>query len=192
MEMINATLVIMAGGKSSRMQRDKALLPFADARSLAEYQYTRLSSFFENVYISAKSNKFDFSVRVIADCYKDSSPLVGLVSVFETLEVDEVFVLSVDAPFVDREMIQTLYAQAKDESSVIVALSKNGVEPLCGIYRRSVLQKAQIFLREGNHRLQALLQSVETQTVEISNTEGLMNLNHPFEYEEAMRLMSSV
>ncbi|HEY9190437.1 MAG TPA: NTP transferase domain-containing protein, partial [Sulfurovum sp.] len=66
--------VIIAGGKSSRMGEDKALLPFGPYRSLAEFQYHRLSSLFETVYISAKKHKFDFSCRVIEDIHQESSP----------------------------------------------------------------------------------------------------------------------
>jgi len=186
---MKSTLVIMAGGQSSRMKRDKALLPFAGYRTLAEYQYQRYASFFSKVYLSTKKDKFDFSANLIEDCYADSSPLVALISIFETLDVNEVFVLSVDAPFVSEEIIENLYTQAEDESSVIIAESQNGLEPLCGIYRRSVLDEAKVFLTQGNHRLQSFLNCVETQKVWIEDTEAFMNLNHPFEYEEALKLL---
>lgn len=179
----------MAGGKSSRMKRDKALLPFAGYSSLAEYQYRRFSLFFSKVYLSSKRDKFDFSADIIEDCYAESSPLVALVSIFETLDVNEVFVLSVDAPFVSEEVIADLYAQAKNESSVIIAESQNGLEPLCGIYRRSVLGEAKVFLSQGNHRLQSFLNHVKTQKIWIEDTKAFMNLNHPFEYEEALKLL---
>ncbi len=94
------TAVIFAGGKSSRMGEDKALLPFANYPTLAEFQQAKLSTLFDHVYISAKANKFDFECKVIQDIYTDNSPLVGLISVFETIKAEEVFILSVDAPFV--------------------------------------------------------------------------------------------
>jgi molybdopterin-guanine dinucleotide biosynthesis protein A len=178
------TLVIIAGGKSSRMKQDKALLPFGEFNSLAEYQYRRLSSYFDKIYISAKNNKFDFDVDIIEDKYNNSSPLVALVSIFETLQEEEVFILSVDAPFVTTQTIEKLYMEAEDESSAIVVESNNGLEPLCGIYRQSILNRAKEFLIEDNHRLQALLNSINTQKVKINHNE-FMNLNHPFEYEKA-------
>ncbi len=178
----------MAGGKSSRMKRDKALLPFGQYESLAEYQYQRLLPYFDKIYISAKNNKFNFSVDIIEDCYASSSPLVALVSVFETLEeVEEVFVLSVDAPFVTFKTIEKLYAETKNESAVVIAESPHGVEPLCGIYKRTILDKAKKFLEEDNHRLQALLQAVNAQSIRIEDEKEFMNLNHPFEYEEAKK-----
>lgn len=187
--MNDATMVIMAGGKSSRMKSDKALLPFAGYRSLAEYQYQRYAPHFSKVYLSSKQDKFDFSADIIEDRYKDSSPLVALVSIFETLvEVDELFILSVDMPFITPEIIERLYAEAKEESSVIVAASPYGLEPLCGIYRRTLLVEAKVLLAEDNHRLQSLLKRVVTQKIWIEDNKAFMNLNHPSEYEEAMKL----
>ena len=104
----NIPLIIFAGGKSSRMGQDKALLPFGKYKTLSEFQHKRLSKLFKKVYISAKTNKFDFEANIIEDKYKESSPLVGIISVFETLNVDKVFILSVDAPFVNKETIDKL------------------------------------------------------------------------------------
>lgn len=185
---LNRIAVIFAGGKSSRMGEDKALLSFGGFNSLAEYQYVRLSKIFDRVYISAKSNKFDFDVEVIEDCYEESSPLVGIVSVFESLDIAEIFVLSVDAPFVDRATIEKIYGDALLSKDIIVASSPNGVEPLCGIYRRTILPKAKESLKQGNHRLQSLLGSVETQIVEFNREEIFMNLNYPKEYQIAITI----
>ena len=80
-----STAVIFAGGKSSRMGEDKALLPFANYPTLTEFQQDKLSTLFDEVYISAKENKFDFDCKVIQDNDKENSPLVGLISVFESL-----------------------------------------------------------------------------------------------------------
>lgn len=189
---INKTAVIFAGGKSSRMGRDKALLPFGGYSTLSEYQYHRVSKLFDKVYISAKSNKFDFEVEVIEDCYEESSPLVGIVSIFESLDIEEVFVLSVDAPFVDGETIDRLYREARLSRDVIVASSPHGIEPLCAIYRRQVLSKARECIEHNNHKLQALLRSVDTQIVEFDREDVFMNLNYLEDYDRASLLRPSL
>ena len=191
--MNSSILIIMAGGRSSRMKQDKALLPFGGYNSLAKYQYEKFKLFFSNVYISAKNNKFDFPVDVIEDIYADSSPLVALISIFETLtDVDELFILSVDAPFVDLEVLKKLKEEAKKESRVIVADSKNGIEPLCAIYRRSILDNAKKMLKNNNHRLQTLLDSVSTQKVFFRDEILFTNMNYPSDYERLKSLSSSI
>lgn len=185
----NSIAVIIAGGKSSRMQRDKALLAFGAYNSLAEYQYRRLKKFFSKVYISSKENKFDFDVEVIKDVNKTSSPLVALVSIFEILEVDEVFVLSVDAPFVEEAVIERLYSNNNRDFDVIVAKSPHGIEPLCAIYQRTFLTKAKVALKENQHRLQKLLTKLKVKEVVIKESKYFMNLNYPNEYEVAKNLV---
>ena len=185
----NIPLVIFAGGKSSRMGKDKALLPFGEYNTLSEFQHKRLSQLFKKVYISAKENKFDFKTDIIEDRYKDNSPLVGIISIFETLKVDKVFILSVDAPFVNKEVIDKLI-NSNNRFDAVVAKSKSGVQPLCGVYKRSVLPIAQEHLKNKNHRLQSLLKKVETQFVPFEDDTLFLNLNHPHEYEKAQKSLT--
>jgi len=190
MKTLYSTAVILAGGKSSRMKQDKALLPFGDANSLAEFQYRRLSKIFSKVYISSKNNKFDFDVNIIEDRYKDSSPLVALVSIFEFLEeLEEVFLLSVDAPFVSKTLIDTLYKN-NYSVDVVVAESNNGLEPLCAIYHRSCLVEAKKALKAKRHKLSSLFENLNIKRVKIENENELMNLNYPSEYKIAQEKLS--
>jgi molybdopterin-guanine dinucleotide biosynthesis protein A len=184
---LRATAVIVAGGKSSRMKQDKALLPFGDCATLAEFQYLRLSKLFERVYLSSKSNKFNFKMQLIEDRYEASSPLVALVSMFYCLREEEIFVLSVDAPFVGESVILKLYESAENDLDVIVAKSSNGLEPLCAIYRRSFIEKAEEALKENRHRLQDLFKVLRVKEVKMENEEAFLNLNYPKEYDLAKR-----
>jgi len=179
--------VIFAGGKRSRMGKDKALLPFGKYSTLPEFQQVKLNTLFDKVYISAKENKYDFDCMVIEDNYADNSPLVGLISVFETLGVEEVFILSVDAPFVNKETIQKLLSHNKSTLDVIVAQSPSGVQPLCGFYKKSILPLAYAQLEKGNHRLGDLLRLANTLFVKFDEDDFFTNLNHPEEYQEAIK-----
>jgi len=179
--------IIFAGGRSSRMGHDKALLPFAGYNTLTQYQHKKLQSLFEKVYISAKKNKFDFPSILITDKYEISSPLIALISVFETLQVNEVFILSVDAPFVDTKVIKRLLEENEDGVDAVIAQSPNGIQPLCGIYKRSLLPSAREHLAENSHRLRYLLQKANSKFVVFEENNPFTNLNHPHEYEEALR-----
>lgn len=177
--------VLFAGGKSSRMGKDKTLLPFSGYRSLSEFQYVRLGKLFQTVYISAKNNKFDFQAHLIEDRYEVASPLAGIISVFESMDAEEVFILSADAPFVDAKVIDTLMQNREDHDAVI-ARTASGKQPLCGIYRRSVLPVAQENFKADDHRIGNLLNRVDTKFVFFEDDTAFSNLNHPHEYEEAL------
>ncbi|NOR55742.1 MAG: molybdenum cofactor guanylyltransferase MobA [Sulfurovum sp.] len=177
--------VIFAGGKSSRMGKDKALLPFGAYKSLSHFQFDKLQKLFTHVYLSAKNDKFDFEAPVIKDKYSEDSPLVGLLSIFESLEVEEVFILSVDAPFVDASVIAKLMAERTEPYDAIVAKSPSGLQPLCGAYNRSILPLVREQYEKGDHKLMNLLSLVHTITVDFEDDTPFTNLNHPEEYEEA-------
>jgi molybdopterin-guanine dinucleotide biosynthesis protein A len=184
-ETINA--VIFAGGKSSRMGEDKALLPFGGYPTLTEFQQAKLHTMFDKVYISAKENKFNFDCLVIEDNDTENSPLVGIISIFETLKVEEVFILSVDAPLVNKETIQKLLENDHPSRDAIVAQSPSGIQPLCGVYKRSILPLAYMQLEKGNHRLGDLLKLANTLFVKFDEDIPFTNLNHPGEYQKAFR-----
>jgi len=184
-ESLNA--VIFAGGKSSRMGEDKALLPFARFNTLSEFQYSRLGKLFKSVSLSAKENKFDFDCNVIEDMYQEHSPLVGIISIFETLQVEEVFILSVDAPFVEHDTIEKIVSCNEKDMDVIVAKSPGGVQPLCGLYKKSILPLARQQLEKDNHKLGDLLRLAHTRYVKFDEDMPFTNLNHPQEYQEALK-----
>lgn len=179
--------VIFAGGKSSRMGKDKALLPFAGYNTLAEFQYSKLSKLFKHVSLSAKENKFDFDCVVIEDIYEDYSPLVGIISIFETLQIEEVFILSVDAPFVESDTIEKIVSCKENDSDAVIAESPSGIQPLCGLYKKSILPLARQQLEKNNHRLSDLLRLAKTQFVKFNEDRPFTNLNHPKEYQQALK-----
>jgi len=182
----NTEAVIFAGGKSSRMGSDKALLPFGGQKSMSAFLYRKLSKLFDELYLSSKTDKFDFEASLILDAYPQSSPLVGIVSTFEYLKQhDEIFVLSVDAPFVDEEIITRLY-QTPRHYDATIAQSPSGTQPLCGIYRQSILPKAYEFLHQDNHKLNLLLSCVHTNFVHFDDDAKFSNLNYPSDYQKAL------
>jgi molybdopterin-guanine dinucleotide biosynthesis protein A len=182
--------VILAGGKSSRMGKDKALMPFKGFASMSEFQYKKLEKLFSTVYICAKEEKFGFNANIIKDIYPLYSPLAGLISIFEILDVDSVFILSVDAPFVDKAIIEKIINQAKksNEYDALIALSPSGLEPLCGVYRKSILPLAKELFNKDIHKLNYLLKLSKTKEIVFKENDKFLNLNTLQDYEIACDL----
>ncbi len=188
--MFDLPCVIFAGGKSSRMGRDKALLPFGEFDTLTQFQLAKFSPHFKNLYISCKSkNKFDFEANFIEDLkeYKDSAPHVGLISVFEKLKSEKIFVLSVDVPFFDIGHFKKLYNSLEDHETVI-AKSPNGTQPLCAIYTNKILPHLKKLTNEKKYRFSHLIEKIDVKFVEFENEKIFTNLNTPQEYERAKKI----
>jgi len=185
----NIPAVIFAGGKSSRMGKDKSLLPFKDFPTLTQFQHHKLSQIFNKVYISTKIDKFNFECSIIKDNSPISSPLVGIISVLETIKSDKVFILSVDAPFVEEQTIKKLLTSSYLDKDALISSSPQGVQPLCGIYNKSILKLAKKQLSNNNHKLNFLLKQANTQYIEFNDEKVFMNLNYFEEYEKALSLL---
>ena len=187
--MIQTPCIIFAGGKSTRMGEDKALLPFGSYNTLSEYQYTKLSKIFSQVYIVAKEcTKFNFDVECIEDIPgKEAAPTFGFVTTFEKLDTEKIFVISVDTPFVSQEIIEQLFKKDSTEYDATVARVGNTVHTMCGIYHRSLFSTFRHMLETSKHKLGYLLHTSNTNYVDFEDVEPFFNLNHPHEYQEALK-----
>ena len=190
--MYTTPCVIFAGGKSSRMGEDKALLPFASYKTLTHYQYDRLSKIFTTVYISCKDrSKFDFNANFLEDIKTDATfaPTVGFVTAFRNIESDKFFALSVDTPFVTQKEIAKLFEADENIYDATVAKTEEGIQPLCGIYHASLQENFEEMLKTQNHKLGQLLKNVHTKYVTFTQTQPFFNLNHPDQYQEALKII---
>jgi molybdopterin-guanine dinucleotide biosynthesis protein A len=190
--MFETPCVIFAGGRSSRMGEDKSLLPFGGFDTLAQFQLLRLKKLFKTVYISCKDrSKFNFSADFIEDIKTDSvyAPTAGFVSAFENLKDESFFAISVDAPFIGKNEIKKIIQADKPDADATIAKTAHGVEPMCGIYRRSLQGRFIRMLKEDNHKLGFLLKNSNTLYVDFEDEKPFLNLNHPHEYQEALKLI---
>jgi len=179
-------IVIFAGGKSSRMGKDKSLLSFGGYNSLTQYQYERLKNIFQTVYISAKYNKFDFEATIIEDIQTTSSPLVGIVSVLEFTKTPT-FILSVDAPFIDKNIFQKIVDTHKENNSIAtIAKTPQRLQPLCGIYHPNIIKTAKQHIIENKHSLNKMLKELDTSIVNFDDENKFLNINHPKDYQKAL------
>jgi len=190
--MLDIPCVIFTGGKSSRMGEDKSLLPFSSFDTLTEYQLSRLNKIFKTVYISTKEiSKFNFDAAFIEDIKKDNifAPTAGFVAIFEQIKDDKFFALSVDSPFVSEAEINKILEADSDELDAVIAKTDFGIHPMCGVYHRSLQTAFNDMLKNDNHKLGFLLKNSKTKYIHFKDEKPFLNLNHPHEYQEALKLI---
>ena len=178
--------VVVAGGKSSRMGSDKSLLPFGEYQTLTQYQIARNTPWFESLHVSCKTkDKFDFTASFIEDTkeFGEYSPLIALYSVLKEVKTP-VCILSVDTPFVTKEVYQKLHEEIKN-SDVVIARSPYGSHQLCAIYAPKILPVLKEQIQINNHKIKDMLRKVHTLYVDFPSDEPFTNLNHYEEYEKA-------
>jgi molybdopterin-guanine dinucleotide biosynthesis protein A len=180
--------VILAGGMSSRMGRDKALLPIGEFSSLAEYQYSRLKPLFKNLYLSAKDNKFPFDAPIIYDKSSFYAPILAISTALERLKSD-IFLIAVDMPFVSIKDIKNLIEiyHNNREYDIYTFRVKGEIQPTASIYRYSSLKNIKKMAQLENYKLKELINISKTLFLDINSRDNFLNLNYFSNYEEAIR-----
>ena len=134
------TGVVLAGGESKRMGRDKAWLDYG-GKPLVVHQLDKLARIFADVRISAKSSAAfsSLSHRVVEDESEIAAPIVGIAASLRALG-RPIFALGVDVPEVPEVLIRHLSRRLLDEGLPCVAFRAAGrLQGLCAAYRPSVL-----------------------------------------------------
>ncbi|MFT5661762.1 MAG: molybdopterin-guanine dinucleotide biosynthesis protein A [Sulfurimonas sp.] len=190
--MLTIPCILFAGGKSSRMGEDKALLPFGEFSTLTEFQLNKLQKIFKNVYISCKNkNKFNFTANFIEDIPTDNvyAPTTGFIASFEKLQCEKFFAMSVDTPFINETQINDLVRMDNNNLDATIATLKDKMQPMCGIYHKSLHKHFIKMLETNTHKLGFLLKNSNTQYINFDNEKSFLNLNNPSQYKEALTLI---
>lgn len=194
MGQIDVTGIVLAGGRSSRMGRDKAALPFGDL-SLLSWVVKRVATVCRPVIVVAKTADAyrDTGATVITDQWPGEGPLVGLHAGLMATQTEYAAAVACDLPFVDPALLAGLITLAPGWGAVVPEALGN-VHPLCAIYHRSVGQHAEDLLTRGGGSLRRLL-AVPALRVRLVPEDDLrvwdpqlrsfMNVNTPEEYAEA-------
>lgn len=189
----DATAVILTGGRSSRMGRAKALLPF-DGEPLIAHIVRRLGrAFAETVVVAAPDQELPtLPVALVRDDVAYQGPVSGIYHGIRAATKDVCFVTSCDAPFLNLALVSHLLSQISD-FDVVVPFWQERFQPLHAVYRRSVVPLLREQLERSDLRPISLYPKVRTREIyedEVRrfDPEGLsfLNMNTPQDYEAAV------
>jgi molybdopterin-guanine dinucleotide biosynthesis protein A len=184
---------ILAGGKSTRMGTDKAFVLLEGCTLLAR-MLDLARKITTNVHIVGDPAKFAPFAPAIEDIFPGCGPLGGIHAALRSSPTDLNVILAVDLPFVSPALLQLFVTSAKNSPASVVTLAKanGGFQPLCALYRRSFADVAEIALRDGRYKIDALFEHTSTQIVREEELEAagfapriFRNLNTPEELAEA-------
>lgn len=189
---LSATCGILAGGASSRMGRNKALLDFRGA-PLLRRQLELLEPLFEEVIVGSSDPApyAGFGVRIVPDRLAERCALTGIHALVSAASRDLVFVAACDLPFLHPGLIEDLVGRAAD-ADVVIPESDRGLEPLHAVYRRSCREAIEAAARGGDWKATGFHPSVRVVRVRIRDAdwsvEGrspFLNVNTPEEWKRA-------
>jgi molybdopterin-guanine dinucleotide biosynthesis protein A len=183
---------VLAGGRSLRMGRDKALLPWGET-DLLGHALARLRAVVPDVRIlpGSEGRYRDRGAPVEVDRVMDAGPLAGVLAALEGAAGRAGLVLAVDLPFVPVPLLSRLVELATDFDAV-VPVSPRGPEPLCAVYGPACLPPIRARLAAGDLSVTGLWSEVRLREVPPAELAAFgdplqlfRNLNSPADLEAA-------
>ena len=193
--------VVLAGGKSSRMGRDKASLLLA-GEPLLRRVVERLRQATGDVLVVGPVELEELvpGLRVVPDAQAGGGPLGGLVTALQSASTSRVFVVGCDMPFVRPALVAAIIERAQTEPALdaVVLRTDRGIEPLHAVYARSCLHIAAEQLQRGDRSLLRLVQRLrvgEMGPAEAAPYDPLglssYNVNSPEDWAHALTLVDA-
>lgn len=183
---------LLAGGKSSRMQQDKALLPWGTTTVLTAQLQLLAAHFTDIMLVGDQPRQLPASVRQIPDNIKNAGPLSALEAALTAARNPAVFIISCDMPFITSAAIAALTTYFDPIEHMALVPFHDRLQPLCAIYHTRVLPPLLATLEANRYGLTAFCQALpcslyppSTWPAGINLDELFFNMNTPADYQLA-------
>jgi molybdopterin-guanine dinucleotide biosynthesis protein A len=150
------------------MGADKAFLEFR-GRTLLERALAVIGHVCSSVAIIGDPAQFSNYRSVVEDVYSGCGPLAGIHAALLHSSAELNMMLAVDLPFVEEDLLSYLFSAAEQNAAVVtVPRTGKGLQPLCAVYRREFANAADIALRAGEYKIDAVFRGLSIHIVEES------------------------
>lgn len=185
--MKKVTGIILAGGKSSRMGREKGLIEL-NGKMFIQHVVDALRPLVDEIIIVANNSEYDkLGYKVLADQIKDCGPMGGIYTGLSASKTQKNIVLSCDIPDVSPKLLRQLLFQSEN-FEVTIPVHNGWSEPLCAVYDRSCAGKLKELLEKKEFKMRDALKNMNANYInmvpgECFSEADLVNINTPEELE---------
>ncbi|MEL6930930.1 MAG: molybdenum cofactor guanylyltransferase [Cyanobacteria bacterium J06600_6] len=186
--------IVLAGGESTRMGQDKALLALGSQTLLAHVCRVARESTVKTYVVSPWIEKYQHFLTDDCQLVKEqlalsttsNTPLIGFTQGLELIETEWVLLLACDLPHLSSSQVkQWLSALTTVLPTEIAFLPRNpkGWEPLCGFYRRNCWFSLKEYIQLGGQSFQAWLVQQNVRELKLNDRRCLFNCNTPEDWQ---------
>jgi molybdenum cofactor guanylyltransferase len=191
-------LIILAGGRSRRMGRNKALLPVR-GRPVIERILHRLQGWGDPLVVTHQPEAYrHLGVSRIPDRFPGKGPLAGIHAGLSRSRHRVNLVVACDMPFVSRALADLLLEHLGERDAAVPRLDGR-LQPLFAVYTKGCLEPLEASLEGGELGVVRFLARIRTQVVNeeaiaaVADPQlALFNMNEPTDYDRAIRLEGGV
>jgi len=183
--------LVLAGGQSRRMGRDKALL-LRDGQSQLAHMVSLLGAVVDRVFVSARSDQTGDAERsrfeLIVDRYDDMGPIAGILSALQEYPEVDWLIVACDLPNIDDSTLRFLVENTSNHQPFTAFRSSHDglPEPLCAVYKAGSDKQLREFVDAGMICPRKILIRSETCLLEQPNPSSLDNVNTPDDLEQSV------
>jgi molybdopterin-guanine dinucleotide biosynthesis protein A len=184
---------ILAGGESSRMGRDKALLELGGVPLIVRTVRLVESVVGPPTVIGDAAAIRALGLRTIGDDWPSAGPLGGIATALRSSSAPWSLVVACDLPYLTKPWLEYVVTRAlASHSDAVLPMNALGAEPLCATYHERAEPEIRGALTRGTRKVTDALENVRVELIEPAewkafDSEGLLfkNMNSPGDYEEA-------
>lgn len=168
--MTKLSIGVLAGGKSTRMGENKALLEIEGKRFIDRI-CEELGGLSEVLISAAHPGDYaDLGLQVVADEHTDIGPIEGIYQVLLHASEEYVFICGADMPFISRELVEYMAEFISSDYDCYCMVDEDHIHPLCAIYSRKMLDVLRRQIESGQYRLLHVLNAVRTKYIRMEST----------------------
>ena len=174
---------VLTGGRSSRMGRDKALLPI-EGSVLVERTAERVRAAAGSVtLIGAPERYAKLGLAVAADLVEDCGPIGGLFTALKSTRADWNLLVACDMPGLTAEFLGELLDAARQRGcTCLVPQTDSGLHPLCAVYHRRAEGAVASAIEHKRFKMHDLLKILGATAWPVTDAAVLENVNTPVEW----------
>lgn len=197
---MEATGIILAGGRSSRMGTNKALLEI-NGKTVIENIVNELQPIVNNIIIV--NNSFEdyqfLKLPMVKDSWTGMGPLAGIQAGLAASETEKNLIVACDMPFVSSQLGGILLRELTEFQAVVPEISGQ-LHPLFAAYRKEVQGEAEKALEQNQLRIRSIFRNIHVRIMDNNELMNLgfhmkesdfFNMNHPEEYEQAKTMSTN-
>lgn len=189
---MNAGVILLAGGQSSRMGTNKALLPIGGQQNIVRIIEELAGVFSPPILVTNQPEEYEaLGLPMAGDVYPGKGPLAGLHAGLLASPFEDNLLVACDMPFASSRLGQFLWSQLEGYDAVVPYLGGKQ-HPLFAVYRKSSLPIVEDCLKQEKLRMFDFLKQIRVNEIHAENTpleidleKAFFNMNRPGDYEQA-------
>ena len=174
---------ILTGGRSSRMGRDKALLPIEGSLLIERTVEMVRAAAGSVTLIGAPGRYAHLGLPVLPDLVEDCGPICGLHTALKSTDADWNLVVACDMPSLTAGFLSDLLSAARQVGcACLTPKTGSGLHPLCAVYHRRAADAVEFAIQHKRFKMHDLLKSLGAVSWPIADASLLENVNTPLEW----------